>query len=246
VRATLIACLTAALLPACASEMLVTREEAIADDAAAFPQSQERLQIARRLDDQDSELLVTVNRQAGDGRPRERVAVYLQDPGTAPRYRLLRRILAGQPGSAGFAAPAIDHPLLDAGPQRVWMVRISESSGGNGGWQDDHLLSMRLAVAAYPGAPATLDDIELLPATQAYQPFLAPGEAILSAAWEDFGADPMRFRFAIWGAHDTHADPRGGSVSGTYRLRADATRPGCFRMEPDSFVRAAGGVGGEP
>jgi|GEM_PF-4737077 hypothetical protein len=229
-----------------ASDPGVSRDDAIADAPGLYPGSMHLSCSAQRLDGSDDELLITVNRQGGHPRDRQRVAIYLGDGDGAQRYRLCRRIEAGQPDSAGFAPPEILHPLIDGGPQRVWVVHISERNSGNGGWQDEHLLSLRrpAALDGQSAQAAALDEIDLVPATQAYQPFLAEGEAVLSAASDELSAEPMHFRFSIWGPHDAHVDPRGGTVSGTYRLRADGHRPGCFRLEVASFVRvpAAPGV----
>jgi hypothetical protein len=240
VRAALLMWLTAAVLPAGASETLISRADALADDPVRYPQTQPCAHAVQLLDGAGDELLVTVNRSAGADGPRERAAVYIRNKSSAPLYRLLRRIEAGAAGSAGFAPPEIVQPLIDHGPDRLWMVHISERNSGNGGWQDDHLLSVRPTGALDPGACefSALDDIDLVPATQAYQAFLSSGESILSAAWEDFSATPMCFRFSIWGPHDPHVEPHGGTVSGTYHLLADAARPGCFRLEAESFVRA--------
>jgi len=237
-RATVIAWMAAALLPVAAGETPVSREQALADQPAADDATAGReaaaasLPVAQLLDEEGSELIATI---ISTGPGSERAAVYLRDRTSAGRYRLLMRIHPARHPGPGFAPPQILHPLVDQGPQRVWLVRLSSPTGGNGGWLEERLLSLRQAGA---GSPA-LDEVEFVPAPQAYQPFLAPGEAVLSAEWADLTATPMAFRFSIWGPHDPHVDPRGGVVTGSYRLCADAARPGCYRLEAARFERVA-------
>ncbi len=242
-RAVLIACCACTLLPAAAGEDLVTREQALADQPASgeagpfLTSSAPSVAVAQRLDQEGVELIVAVIRD----QQRERAAVYLSDLASAGRYRLLMRIHPARAPGPGFSPPQILHPLVDQGPGRVWLVRLSAPTGGNGGWTEERLLSLRLAG---PGAPA-LDEVDFVAAAQAYQPFLAPGEAVLSAEAVDFTATPMTFRFRIWGPHDPHVDPRGGVVTGSYRLSADAARPGCYRLEAGRFDRVAAGARAE-
>ena len=245
--AALIACCACALPPAHASEALVTRAQALADrsdlveDGAAgaagaageSPAPAPGAVAVQRLDQAGPELIVAL---AGGAR-HQRAAVYLEDQASPGRYRLLLRLQGARPAGPGFAPPQILHPLVDRGPGRVWLVRISRPTGGNGGWMEERLLSLRLAGS---GAPA-LDEVDVVAAAQAYQPFLAPGEAVLSAEAVDFTATPMSFRFSVWGPHDPHVDPRGGVVSGSYRLCADAERPGCYRLDIERFERVAAG-----
>jgi hypothetical protein len=239
-RTTLIAwCASAlALVPAAAGEALVTRAQALTDapgrdDAAGEPASPAPgATVAQRLEDEAGIELIVALIRAGQ---HERAAVYLEDQALPGRYRLLMRIPPERHPDPGFAPPQILHPLVDQGPERAWLVRISRPTGGNGGWMEERLLSLRRSGA---GAPA-LDEVDFVAAPQAYQPFLAPGEAVLSAEWDDFAATPMAFRFQVWGPHDPHVDPRGGVVSGSYRLSADAGRPGCYRLEAARFDRVA-------
>jgi hypothetical protein len=234
-HATLIAWCAAALLPAAASEILVSREQALGDLPARGEVAvglvgtpAPGVVAAQQLDEDGCELIVTVIRD----QQRERAAVYLSDQASG-RYRLLMRIHPAREPGPGFAPPQILHPPVAQGPGRVWLVRLSSPTGGNGGWMDERLLSLRRAGA---GAPA-LDEVDVVSAPQAYQPFLAPGEAVLSAEEVDFAATPMAFRFKIWGPHDAHVDPRGGEVTGSYRLCADAARPGCYRLDAERFDR---------
>jgi hypothetical protein len=236
-----------ALMPAAASEALVSREQALGDLVAqgeppltveaavdAKPEAP-GLAVAQQLDQEGGELIVTVIRASQAHHERGRAAVYLSDQANAGRYRLLMRIHPAREPGPGFSPPQILHPFVAPGPGRVWLVRLSTATGGDGGWMEERLLSLRRSGA---GSPA-LDEVDFVSAPQAYQPFLAPGEAVLSAEWDDFTATPMAFRFFVWGPHDPHVDPRGGVVTGSYRLLADAARPGCYRLDAERFDRVA-------
>jgi hypothetical protein len=233
----LIAWCAAALLPTAAGESLVSREQALIDqpavgEATVGPESMApSVTVVQRLDGGGGELIVALIR-AGQ---HERAAIYLEERAGAGRYRLLMRVHPARHQEPGFAPPQILHPLVDQGPVRAWLVRLSRPTGGNGGWTEERLLSLRATGSAAPA----LDEVDFVSAPQAYQPFLAPGEAVLSAEWADFTATPMAFRFQVWGPHDAHVDPRGGMVSGNYRLAADAARPGCYRLDAERFNRVA-------
>src|SRR5580658_5724192 len=170
-RTTLIAwCASAlALVPAAAGEALVTRAQALTDapgrdDAAGEPASPAPgATVAQRLEDEAGIELIVALIRAGQ---HERAAVYLEDQALPGRYRLLMRIPPERHPDPGFAPPQILHPLVDQGPERAWLVRISRPTGGNGGWMEERLLSLRRSGA---GAPA-LDEVDFVAAPQAYQP----------------------------------------------------------------------------
>jgi len=143
-----------------------------------------------------AELFITVHK----GESECRAGVYLEGDG---KFRLLTEIRRDGRLSYFIRPKVVRY-------KAVYLVQITEIFYGTANSVEEHIFVI--------DREGQLTEVDFTPAPDSFTPYLGAGEGIWKGEINNFTDDTLSFEFYIWNSDDANCCPRGGKVTGSYRL----------------------------